>query len=240
MATLGTLRATIESAPGLLETFAGFCIRIVGCAGHVFHQTWGKRSGTLVTTSITPTHRSSFRSAPALAKPLDRPETSYVHKTVYLSVGSNLGDRTANLATAVEHLRELGEVKALSSLFETAPVDYAAQPWFVNCAVALDTELMPRQLLSRLQSIEQGMGRRRTHGKGPRLIDLDILLFGNTIVDLPDLIIPHPEMHERRFVLEPLAEIAADVRHPIFKKTMRQLRDDLPPGQTVRRMSPRA
>lgn len=160
-----------------------------------------------------------------------------MHKTVYLSVGSNLGDRTANLATAVERLKNLGDVKTVSSLYETEPVDFAAQPWFVNCAVALDTELMPRQFLARLQSIEQAMGRRRTHSKGPRLIDLDILLFGNTIVDLPDLIIPHPEMHERRFVLEPLAEIAADVRHPIFKRTMRQLRDDLPPGQAVRRMS---
>jgi 2-amino-4-hydroxy-6-hydroxymethyldihydropteridine diphosphokinase len=160
-----------------------------------------------------------------------------VNKIVYLSIGSNLGDRAANLATAVERLSKLGEVKAVSSFYETEPVDYTAQPWFVNCAVALETELMPRQFLARLQSIERGMGRRRTHGKGPRLIDLDILLFGNNIVDLPGLVIPHPEMHERRFVLEPLAEIAADIRHPVFKKTMRQLRDDLPPGQCVKRLN---
>jgi 2-amino-4-hydroxy-6-hydroxymethyldihydropteridine diphosphokinase len=165
------------------------------------------------------------------------PETTYVQKIVYLSLGSNLGDCAANLTTAVAYLSKLGAVKAVSSFYETEPVGYAAQPWFLNCAVALQTELMPRQLLARLQSIEQEMGRRRTHDKGPRLIDLDILLFGKAVVDLPSLIIPHPELHQRRFVLEPLVEIAADVRHPVFKKTMRQLRNDLPPGQSVRRMN---
>lgn len=161
-----------------------------------------------------------------------------MNKIVYLSVGSNLGDRAANLTAAVERLTILGTIKAVSSFYETEPVDFAAQPWFLNCAVALETDLMPRQLLARIQSIEQQMGRRRTHVniKGPRLIDLDILLFGRAIVDLPNLVIPHPALHERRFVLEPLVEIAPDVRHPVFKRTMRQLRDDLPPGQKARRV----
>lgn len=161
-----------------------------------------------------------------------------MRKIVYLSIGSNLGDRAANLSTAIERLSKLGDVNAVSSFYETEPVDYTAQPWFLNCAVAVETELMPRQFLARIQAIEQGMGRRRVQVKGPRVIDLDILLFGRSIVELPDLIIPHPEMHERRFVLEPLAEIAPEVRHPVFKRTVRQLRDALPLGQSVRRATP--
>ncbi len=160
-----------------------------------------------------------------------------MRKTVYLSLGSNLGDRAANLSSAIEKLGELGNVRSVSSFYDTEPVDLTAQPSFLNCAVVLETDLMPRQLLSRLQSIEHGMGRRRTHAKGPRVIDLDILLFGSTVVDIPELVIPHPAMHERRFVLEPLAEIAPETRHPIFKKTIRQLREALPPGQGVRRIS---
>ncbi len=161
-----------------------------------------------------------------------------MRKTVYLSLGSNLGDRIANLSTALDRLASVGEIKAVSAFYETEPVDFTAQPWFVNCAVALETELMPRQLLARLQAIEHEMGRRRTHTKGPRLIDLDILLFGSSVIDLPNLIVPHPEMHTRRFVLEPLAEIAPDARHPIFRKSVRQLREALPAGQSVKRMDP--
>lgn len=174
-------------------------------------------------------------NAQNLPNPCDPAETAFVRKIVYLSVGSNLGDRAANLSAAIEQLGTLGEVKAVSSFYETEPVDFAAQPWFLNCAVALETALMPRQLLARVQSIEQGMGRRRTQPKGPRVIDLDILLFGTSVVDIPELVIPHPAMHERRFVLEPMAEIAPEVRHPVFKKTMRQMLEALPAGQSVRR-----
>lgn len=149
---------------------------------------------------------------------------------VYLSLGSNIGDREQNLRSAIERLAQLGEVTAVSSFYETEPVEYTAQPWFLNAAVALDTDLMPKQLLSRLLAIEQTMGRKRTIPKGPRVIDLDILLFGKSIVDTSGLIIPHPSMHERRFVLEPLAEIAPEVRHPVFKRTVREMRDTLPPG----------
>jgi 2-amino-4-hydroxy-6-hydroxymethyldihydropteridine diphosphokinase len=161
-----------------------------------------------------------------------------VRKLVYLSLGSNLGDRQANLHHALSRLATLGKIQALSSLYETQPVEFAAQPWFLNCAVALETEKMPQQLLSAVLQIEQEMGRRREHRKGPRTIDIDILLFGSSVVDTKTLTIPHPALHERRFVLEPLAEIAPEQRHPVFKRTIRELWDALPPGQSVRKVSP--
>lgn len=151
-------------------------------------------------------------------------------KTVYLSLGSNVGDRRANLEAAIARLGELGEVKAVSSFYETEPVELTAQPWFFNCAVALETEMMPRRLLRRVLALERAMGRSRLQPKGPRTIDIDILLFGNSVVDARELIIPHPALHERRFVLEPLSEIAGSVRHPVFKRTIRELRDALPHG----------
>jgi len=144
-------------------------------------------------------------------------------KTVYLSLGSNLGDRQANLTSAIERLRDLGEVVAVSSFYETEPVEFEEQPWFLNCAVVLGTDLMPKQFLSRMLAIEQQMGRRRTRPKGPRMIDIDILLFGNAVVSSRELDVPHPAMHQRRFVLEPLAEIAPEVRHPVLKHTVREL-----------------
>ena len=159
-----------------------------------------------------------------------------MHKIVYLSLGSNLGDRDANLHSAIERLRALGEIVTVSSLYETEPVEFTAQPWFLNCVVKLDTERMPKQLLAGILDVEQQMGRRRTQNKGPRVIDIDILLFGNSIIDTKGLTVPHPALHERRFVLEPLAEIASDVRHPVFKRTIRELRDTLPPGQAVRKV----
>jgi len=160
-----------------------------------------------------------------------------VHKTVYLSLGSNLGDREENLRTAIAGLAEFGKVVAVSSFFETEPVDVAAQPWFLNCAVRLETEKMPRQLIAAILNLEQGMGRQRKQKKGPRTIDIDVLLFGSSIIEIPSLTIPHPRLHERRFVLEPLAEITPDARHPVFKRTVRELRDALPAGQTVNRVS---
>jgi 2-amino-4-hydroxy-6-hydroxymethyldihydropteridine diphosphokinase len=160
-----------------------------------------------------------------------------VRDLVYLSLGSNLGGRAGNLNAAIDHLRALGEVVVFSSFYETEPVEFMAQPWFLNCAVALDTEKTPRELLQSILEVEQQMGRRRTQKKGPRIIDIDILLFGNLIVDDLGLTIPHPAMHERRFVLEPLAEIAPDAQHPLFKRTIKELREALPAGQAVRAVS---
>jgi len=163
-----------------------------------------------------------------------------MQKTVYLSLGSNVGDREQNLRRAITRLRQSGEVRAVSSLYETEPMGFTAQAWFLNCAVQLVTELMPRQLLARTQHIEQEMGRRRTQLKGPRTLDLDILLFGQSVISIPELVVPHPAMHERRFVLEPLAEIAPEVRHPVFKRTMRELRDAAAqqPQQAIKKLGP--
>ena len=158
-----------------------------------------------------------------------------MHKLTYLSLGSNVGDLEANLNDAINRLRALGEVVTVSSFYETEPVELTSQPWFLNCVVKLDTEKMPKQLLTGILDVEREMGRRRAQLKGPRNIDIDILLFGTSIVETKGLTIPHPALHERRFVLEPLAEIAPDVRHPVFKKTMRELRDALPAGQAVRK-----
>ncbi|MGA2415657.1 MAG: 2-amino-4-hydroxy-6-hydroxymethyldihydropteridine diphosphokinase [Candidatus Sulfotelmatobacter sp.] len=158
---------------------------------------------------------------------------------VYLSLGSNLGDREAQLREAIARLNHIGRVLQVSSLYETEPVEFADQPWFLNLAVELETRNTPARAISAILQIEQDMGRRHLQHKGPRGIDIDILLFGDHIIDSPQLTIPHPAMQERRFVLEPLAEIAPDLQHPLLKKTIQELRDELPPGQEVKRITPR-
>jgi 2-amino-4-hydroxy-6-hydroxymethyldihydropteridine diphosphokinase len=158
---------------------------------------------------------------------------------VYLSLGSNLGDRQVQLQDALAKLAAVGRVVATSSFYETEPVEFTQQPWFLNCAIALETNKTPEQLMAAILRIEEEMGRRRVQKKGPRAIDIDILLFDNTIVDSKELTIPHPAMHQRRFVLEPLAEIAPELLHPVLKKTLGELLDSLPPGQVVKRLKPK-
>lgn len=152
----------------------------------------------------------------------------------YLSLGSNVGDRAANLRSARDRLAAAGVVKAVSSFYDTEPVDFPDQPWFLNCVLALETDMSPRELLEHALAIEAELGRKRTFDKGPRIVDIDILLAGNRVIKESGLKIPHPAMHERRFVLEPLAEIAADAMHPVLKKTAREMLAALPPGQSVR------
>ena len=132
----------------------------------------------------------------------------------------------------------LGSVTEESSLFQTEPVEFTAQPEFLNCAVELETPLSAEALLQGVLGIEREMGRDRAAQppKGPRIIDIDILLFGNTVAEAPGLTIPHPAMHLRRFVLEPLAEIAPEVHHPLLHSTVRELLGKLPDGQAVRKL----
>ena len=138
-----------------------------------------------------------------------------------IALGSNLDseggdDRRGNLLEAVERVKELGEVVAVSSFYDTAPVGYVEQPRFLNGALLLETELEPAELLRELLAIERGMGRVRGVDKGPRVIDLDLLLYGQVVLETPELTLPHPEMSERQFVLEPLAAIAPWMVHPVL------------------------
>jgi 2-amino-4-hydroxy-6-hydroxymethyldihydropteridine diphosphokinase len=158
-------------------------------------------------------------------------------KTVYLGLGSNLGDREANLREAVARL-EAGEVRVLrrSSLYETEPRDLREQPSFLNAVVEAQTDLFPLQLLARVHDVERAMGRRRVTPKGPRNIDIDILFYGRSVIQAGELETPHPRIGERRFVLEPLAEIAPDFRHPVTGKTANEMLIGLEP-QGVRRLN---
>jgi 2-amino-4-hydroxy-6-hydroxymethyldihydropteridine diphosphokinase len=153
----------------------------------------------------------------------------------YLSLGSNVGEREKHLDNAIAHLEAHGRVVTVSSLYETEPVEFTNQAWFLNCAAALETTETPEQFMASILGIEQEMGRQRIENKGPRTIDIDILLFGDAVLNTPALTIPHPAMHQRRFVLQPLAEIAPEARHPLLKKTIRELLEDLPEGQVVRK-----
>jgi 2-amino-4-hydroxy-6-hydroxymethyldihydropteridine diphosphokinase len=162
--------------------------------------------------------------------------SSTMPSRVYLSLGSNVGDRASQLLSAVGRLETTGRVVAVSSFYETEPVEFTPQPWFLNCAVALESSQTPQQLMDSILLIEQEMGRRRLQKKGPRTIDIDILLFDDAVVDSPELTIPHPALHQRRFALKPLAEIAPDVLHPVWKKAVRELLEALPEGQAVRKL----
>lgn len=149
---------------------------------------------------------------------------------VYIGIGSNIGDRRANCEGTLRLMKEAGlRVTRRSSMIETEPWGVQDQPRFINMAVEASTDLPPLELLHLLKDVEVRMGRKAAERWGPRIIDLDILLFDGLVMCTDDLIIPHPFMHERLFVLQPLAEINPDLVHPLLHKTVRELLLDLNP-----------
>ena len=158
--------------------------------------------------------------------------------TVYLALGSNVGDREANLRRAIQLLKHSAiTITRLSSIYETEPVDYVDQPWFLNAALEAQTDLLPAQLLATLRGIESQMGNIKVISKGPRLIDLDILLYNDLVIDTPTLQIPHPRMLQRNFVLVPLADIAPHFRHPSWAANVVEILDNSPDHSSVRKIS---
>ena len=162
-----------------------------------------------------------------------------IAKTVFLSLGSNLGDRAANIARAFEALAGAGvRVLRQSALYATEPVNLPTQSWFLNCVVEAETDLMPRQLLRALQEIERALGRTRMVRQGPRTIDIDILFYGSSVVRMPDLEIPHPRIQDRRFVLVPLNEIAPTLSHPLLHESIAALLASTSDRSRVQRWHP--
>ncbi len=159
---------------------------------------------------------------------------------VHIGLGSNLGNRAANLRDAITALAGVGEVEAESRVYETAPLYVTDQPAFLNMAVRIRTTLSPLDLLHRLKGIESQLGRVAAVRYGPRRIDLDILLYGEVVLETAELALPHPRLPERRFALAPLADIAADTRHPVSGLTVAAMLAALPEGDEVRQYPPRA
>lgn len=149
-------------------------------------------------------------------------------KTAYLGLGSNVGNREEHLRAAIERLRAVVDVLRVSPVYETDPVEFTEQRRFLNLVVEAETELFPMQLLACTARVERELGRVRTIANGPRTIDIDILLYGTAVVRSGRLEIPHPRMAERRFVLAPLADLAPELRHPVSRRTVREMLDAAP------------
>ncbi len=142
---------------------------------------------------------------------------------VYLALGSNLGDRLANLKEAIGSLTPQLDVKAKSSVYETPPWGYADQPKFLNQVIRAKTYLEPEQLLKHLKRLEVALGRKESFPNGPRLIDIDILFYDELVLYSPALVIPHPRLPERAFVLQPLMDLDPELVHPVNKKSVREM-----------------
>ncbi len=163
----------------------------------------------------------------------DEPQVS----TVLLGLGSNVGDRVRLLERALERLKQSIQFERISSIYETQPVGVRDQPWYLNLVCLGHTRLQPYGLLAFLHEVEDALGRVRSEQRfGPRTMDIDILSFEDRIIDRHDLVLPHPRLTERRFVLEPLVEIAPDWRHPVEDKTAAELLEELN-GEVVRPFS---
>ena len=148
------------------------------------------------------------------------------HHSAIISVGSNMGEKLENCRRAIEAMGQIKStrVAACSRFYKTAPVDYLDQDWFVNAAVQLDTRLAPRELLEALHDIQRRAGRTRDPIRfGPRVIDLDIIFYNAAVIETPALVVPHPRMHKRRFVLQPICDIDPSIVHPVIKKSVRHL-----------------
>jgi 2-amino-4-hydroxy-6-hydroxymethyldihydropteridine diphosphokinase len=159
---------------------------------------------------------------------------------VFLSLGSNVGDRVANIRKALEQLSGVGvEIKRVSSFYRSEPVDFRPQAWFVNCVAEAETRLMPLQLLKAVKLVERALGRRPAVAKRPRPIDIDILLYQSVVVRSAVLNIPHERMAERRFVLLPLRELAGNLRHPITKRTVFEMLQEAGDTSQVVRLNSR-
>ncbi len=161
-------------------------------------------------------------------------------KTAFIGIGSNLGLARENCEQAVTELDLLAEVcvESSSSLYETAPIGIENQDWFINSVVKIKTSLLPQALLNELLAIEGRMGRVRRIKWGPRIIDLDLLFYEDFVVSETNLKVPHPELHKRKFVLEPLREIAPKLFHPTLKKTLEELTQECDPAQIVKKLTP--
>ena len=152
---------------------------------------------------------------------------------VFLGLGSNIGDKEEHIRKALTSLSHICNVRRTSHLYLTEPVGYTEQDWFLNCVVEVETDVDPKKLLSSIKSIERKLGRTKTVKKGPRIIDIDILLYEDHIIKTKDLVIPHPLMHERLFVLQPMMDINPDFVHPVLKKSIRELYEDHPWAKKV-------
>jgi len=158
---------------------------------------------------------------------------------VFFALGSNVGDKKANVEEAIRWLRKSFEVRKVSPFYLTEPVGYTDQPWFVNCVVEAETELGPKKVLQMCQGIEKIMGRSKTIKDGPRTIDLDLLLYGDELIEEEGLTVPHQRMHERRFVLKPLTDIAPNLKHPVTGLAVKSMLSKIKGGPKVQRLGRR-
>lgn len=145
---------------------------------------------------------------------------------VFLGLGSNIGNKEENINNSLKFISELYTVKKISHLYLTEPIGNVKQDWFLNCVVEIQTDVDPKKLLSSVKSIERKLGRRKIVKNGPRIIDIDILFYGDCVLKTKSLVIPHPSIQERLFVLQPMMDINPNLVHPVFKKSIHQLYHD--------------